>query len=193
MGFAGRTLIRYKYPTCQSILESPPRAAGSKIACPKCNQRIQVPANPLNKTVLGSVLSPGEPLSPKRASIPSQRTSPTRSTMPVVSPAGADVIACPAVPCGCDGRADLAGQWLKCPSCSAMFFDSSPPAASPIAHAMRATPPPITAQDESGLAGLESSSPTMPDFRRLRSPRKLWRFSSPSMLGLAGALPVAVR
>jgi hypothetical protein len=60
-------MIRISCPRCRSILECPDHKGGSKIGCPKCAQRLQVPALPPNKTVV----APVPPASrPTRASPP---------------------------------------------------------------------------------------------------------------------------
>jgi DNA-directed RNA polymerase subunit RPC12/RpoP len=62
--------IKYNCPRCQAPLEAPSIEAGTKKPCPKCGQRLQVPAAPppaagqpgLNKTLLASdARSPAAP------------------------------------------------------------------------------------------------------------------------------------
>lgn len=54
-------MIRYGCPKCRKALESPASFAGTKLNCPGCNQRLQIPlpppppaapAAPVNKTIL---------------------------------------------------------------------------------------------------------------------------------------------
>src|SRR5947209_18939112 len=52
-------MIRFGCPRCKSVLECPDQSIGKKRDCPKCGQRLQVPAPPPNRTVLGSFLSAG--------------------------------------------------------------------------------------------------------------------------------------
>jgi hypothetical protein len=52
-------------PRCKSVLESPEQKAGDKVSCPKCQQRLQVPGLPRDKTILAPpVPSPSSPSSP---------------------------------------------------------------------------------------------------------------------------------
>jgi transcription elongation factor Elf1 len=52
--------IRFSCPRCRTGFESPASQAGTKFHCSACGQRIEVPAPPPNKTVLGSL----DPLPP---------------------------------------------------------------------------------------------------------------------------------
>jgi DNA-directed RNA polymerase subunit RPC12/RpoP len=56
------TLIRFTCPSCRSVLECADSKAGSKVACPKCGQRLLIPApaTPRNKTVLGKLVPVAE-------------------------------------------------------------------------------------------------------------------------------------
>jgi len=47
--------IRFKCPTCQASLTAGDGKAGSKLPCPKCGQRLQVPPPPVNHTILGEL------------------------------------------------------------------------------------------------------------------------------------------
>ena len=49
-------MIRFSCPRCKSVLDSPDQQAGNKIECPKCQQRLQIPLPPRNKTVLGELV-----------------------------------------------------------------------------------------------------------------------------------------
>jgi hypothetical protein len=57
-------MIRFACPVCQKILKAPDNTTGRKTGCPRCGQRLQVPA-PLaptaGKTVLGRPLADGVP------------------------------------------------------------------------------------------------------------------------------------
>jgi S1-C subfamily serine protease len=54
-------MIRFCCPTCKKILQATESQAGQKVACPGCGQRLQIPAPPRNKTVLGSILAGNDP------------------------------------------------------------------------------------------------------------------------------------
>ncbi|MGH7171140.1 MAG: NINE protein [Gemmataceae bacterium] len=50
-------MIRYSCPRCKSVLEAADHEGGAKIACPKCQQRLQIPIPPpTNKTILAPFL-----------------------------------------------------------------------------------------------------------------------------------------
>lgn len=113
-------MIRYTCPKCKRGLESPASFAGTKLNCPGCNQRLQIPqppppaaAAPANKTVLG--------LPENAAASPSP---PPSSTAPIQ----AEVIEPPAAPpalrescleCGLDLTKRSRVQ--TCPDCGAQF------------------------------------------------------------------------
>src|SRR5262245_32333490 len=56
-------MIRFACPACKAVLESPDQKAGSKVNCPKCGQRLQIPGAPVSRsrTVLGALLPGGRP------------------------------------------------------------------------------------------------------------------------------------
>jgi hypothetical protein len=45
-------MIRFTCPRCKSVLSAPGNRGGTKTHCPKCQQRLQVPMPPANKTIL---------------------------------------------------------------------------------------------------------------------------------------------
>lgn len=72
-------MIRFACPRCKSVLESPDHKAGSKVACPKCQQRLLIPTLPRSKTILAPLVAhiphPGIPQ-------PSQEAAKTDSVPP---------------------------------------------------------------------------------------------------------------
>ena len=60
-------MIRFACPRCRAVLEQPDSGGGTKMTCPSCGQRLQVPASAENKTVLGDLM-PGTP--PASAQMP---------------------------------------------------------------------------------------------------------------------------
>jgi hypothetical protein len=52
-------MIRFACPRCKSVLESVDDKAGQKIACPKCQQRLQIPLPPPTRTILAPLVSSG--------------------------------------------------------------------------------------------------------------------------------------
>ncbi len=49
-------MIRFSCPSCTLVLKAAPEHAGGKVCCPRCAQRLRVPAPAQNKTILGSLL-----------------------------------------------------------------------------------------------------------------------------------------
>jgi DNA-directed RNA polymerase subunit RPC12/RpoP len=49
-------VIRFSCPRCKSVLEAPDHQGGDKIECPKCQQRLQIPFPPRNKTILAALI-----------------------------------------------------------------------------------------------------------------------------------------
>ena len=57
-------MIRFGCPTCKSVLEAPDHRAAGTINCPKCGQRLQIPAaraSSGNRTMLGNLMPTREP------------------------------------------------------------------------------------------------------------------------------------
>jgi TM2 domain-containing membrane protein YozV/DNA-directed RNA polymerase subunit RPC12/RpoP len=115
-------VIRFGCPTCKTVLSAADDQVDSKLACPTCGQRLQVPAPP-NKTVLGQALpeppAPGEsPFEPERWA--SAAPPPRKPFSPPPPPSG-HVIECP----GCKQKVSvphgMVGQDVQCPYCKATF------------------------------------------------------------------------
>src|SRR5690348_13603878 len=49
-------MIRFACPKCKATIQAPDNKVGAKAPCPKCGQRLQVPAPPASKTLLGEAL-----------------------------------------------------------------------------------------------------------------------------------------
>ena len=49
-------MIRFACPACKNILQALEEHIGTKLSCPKCGRRLQVPPPPRDKTLLGSAL-----------------------------------------------------------------------------------------------------------------------------------------
>ena len=49
-------MIRFGCPRCKAVLERPDSDAGSKLSCPSCQQRLQIPLPPEHKTVVGNLM-----------------------------------------------------------------------------------------------------------------------------------------
>jgi hypothetical protein len=90
-------MLKFKCPTCNSILEAPDHRCGEKIACPKCNQRLQIPGPPRNRTVLAESVAQPSP-------IPQQALQ-----------------SCPHCGSAVAMVAALIGQAVQCPHCRQVF------------------------------------------------------------------------
>jgi hypothetical protein len=56
-------VIRFGCPRCHSILEADESKAGFKIACPKCQQKLQIPLPAVSKTILAPLVpAPSSPV-----------------------------------------------------------------------------------------------------------------------------------
>jgi DNA-directed RNA polymerase subunit RPC12/RpoP len=111
-------VLRFQCPACQKVLKAPEAAAGQKVPCPRCGQRLLVPAQvPVsttdrNKTVLG------QPVQSAAAALPVPPA--TRPPGPVL-PAGKVLVSCP----GCERSILLPTNelsWtIECSQCSTRF------------------------------------------------------------------------
>ncbi len=125
------TLIRYKCPRCQKLLQSPAFEAGKKKPCPECGQRLQVPAAPppkpagIDKTMLAE--SQGGPqggpqgLNKTMLTDAEQPVGGTNKTMLVSenqAPAAPPIrYNCPRCRIVIESQAHEAGTKKNCPSC----------------------------------------------------------------------------
>ena len=62
-------MIRFACPRCKTVLERPEHEAGTKFSCPGCQQRLQVPGPPENKTILGSLVLPTTPSAEQKSTM----------------------------------------------------------------------------------------------------------------------------
>lgn len=110
-------VIRYGCPRCQKSLESPASLGGTKLTCPGCGQRLQIPLPPtppapppINKTVLAVSASGGQPQQPQ----------------PVVhQPEVLQLVPTSIVRCLECGRELLGQPPLACPDCASLFCSSA--------------------------------------------------------------------
>jgi hypothetical protein len=77
-------MIRCRCPRCRTEQESPDEAAGSKLPCPACGQRLQLPLPPLGKTVLVPLV-PAPAIEPLPQAIPLE--PPAVGPLPQATPA----------------------------------------------------------------------------------------------------------
>ena len=54
-------MIRFVCPKCKAVIQAPDSNVGSKAPCLSCDQRLQVPARPPTKTLLGGALPTKQP------------------------------------------------------------------------------------------------------------------------------------
>jgi DNA-directed RNA polymerase subunit RPC12/RpoP len=97
-------MIHFSCPSCRNSLMSPDEAAGTKIACPKCGQRLLIPppVQAQNKTVLG--ISVPEPISPN---LPPQATQ--------------NQFTCPQCNAQVLVSEEYVGRMVECPNCRIVF------------------------------------------------------------------------
>ncbi|MBM4070852.1 MAG: hypothetical protein FJ271_18135 [Planctomycetes bacterium] len=74
-------MIRYTCPRCSILLESPDDQSGQKVFCPKCQQKLQIPEPPRNKTILATFAgSSGAPIPAQAEFVPQTNPPPLPPT-----------------------------------------------------------------------------------------------------------------
>jgi DNA-directed RNA polymerase subunit RPC12/RpoP len=124
-------MIRFLCPRCKAVLDQPENAAGTKMPCPSCGQRLQVPLPPENKTVLGAPLGTDVPLTPSAvpAALPPGGAAPQPEIpAPVASSTHVQVRLvmgrehlfwpCPYCQNSVDVPQDLGQMSVRCPHCA---------------------------------------------------------------------------
>jgi DNA-directed RNA polymerase subunit RPC12/RpoP len=109
-------MVRYLCPMCKKVLTANDAEAGGKLDCPQCGQRLEVPAPPLNKTILGEIqegpeAAGTEPRQGAFATPPPIRSAATENiptAIPVDPPGAQDKL-------GGDGSG--IGRLMPCPAC----------------------------------------------------------------------------
>ena len=116
-------MIRFFCPRCKSVLEQPDNAGGTKVACPQCGQRLQVPFPPANKTILGDLVASG--MAPQSEPFPADAR--------IRSVDGRQFMAwsCPLCQNQVEAALDLAQPSIRCPHCARKI--QVPPAPNPLA------------------------------------------------------------
>jgi phage FluMu protein Com len=76
-------MLRFACPACNAVMNSPDGTAGVKVACPKCGQRLQIPAPPKG-TILAKPLPPKRPSADKTGlAVHPSSVDPPQSSAPV--------------------------------------------------------------------------------------------------------------
>jgi S1-C subfamily serine protease len=85
-------MIRFACPKCKTILQAPDQAAGSRLACGRCGQQLQLPASPAkapapaappSRPAAAAPSATGVKAAPRRPTTPpAARTAPARSPAP---------------------------------------------------------------------------------------------------------------
>ena len=124
-------MIRFLCPRCKAVLDQPENAAGTKLPCPSCGQRLQVPLPPENKTVLGTPLGADVPITPSAVpaalpaggaapppEIPAPVTSSTHVQVRLVMGREHLFWPCPYCQNSVDVPQDLGQVSVRCPHCA---------------------------------------------------------------------------
>ncbi len=155
-------MIRFMCPRCKAVLEQPDNAAGQKMACPACNQRLQVPLPAENKTVLGSAVENAPPLSaaagsavveavpvtpaPGGAELPAPAAASARVQIRLVMGREHIFWPCPLCQNQVDVPQDLGQLAVRCPHCARKievpYPQGAPPRRAPPPPSERPPPPP---------------------------------------------------
>src|SRR5262249_42337157 len=106
-------MVRFHCPRCQQLLESPDTEAGSKLPCPLCGHRLQIPSPPPppppeNRTVLGVPEVPPD-------SVPVQVVNPAPQTP--TPPESLIDFDCPYCGARLEIEEFMVGRPTRCPDC----------------------------------------------------------------------------
>jgi hypothetical protein len=120
------------------MLEAPDDQAGAKIACPRCQQRLQIPTPPPNKTVLAPLVS-YEAAPPAPSSMAPQVLPVDQDESEGVADAATVPFCCRRCGASYDVDSRLIGQTVRCRTChrdgvagEAQEDESLPPVALPV-------------------------------------------------------------
>src|SRR4051794_34939084 len=104
-------MIRFACPKCKAVLECPDDEAGSKMGCPHCGQRLQIPTPPPNRTILAPYLGRGpDPAARPGVNVPP--TAPLPGWMGQASPPPVRQNPVPTPPPGQSGGKDDSGEFV---------------------------------------------------------------------------------
>src|SRR5437763_8682970 len=94
----GATMLQFRCPDCKTVLQALENNAGTKMACGKCGQRLQVPGGPKSKTLLAELVpantSQPSPSAPQPSNPLASPPVPTPASPPAVAKRS-DTLACP--------------------------------------------------------------------------------------------------
>ncbi len=108
-------MIRLTCPACKVLLTREDREAGSKFDCPSCGQRLRVP-QPVNKTLLGEAVRPGN--APGRERTPTfVETASPLAPHRVAEPEYVPIGNCPGCGQSLSISRSIFGQRFQCPGC----------------------------------------------------------------------------
>ena len=108
-------MIRFNCTTCKKSLKAPDEGVGRKIHCPKCGQKLLIPApyQTRNKTVLGQSLPPMSATSSQPVNA---------NTMPGAGHVVAsEDFVCPGCKVPIKVPMESVGKWIECPRCNTGF------------------------------------------------------------------------
>jgi predicted Zn finger-like uncharacterized protein len=129
-------VLRFQCPVCKTVMQAPDDKIGKKVACPKCGQRLQIPAPPRG-TVLATPL-PTQEVPNRQQQPPPQIQGISQPPKPVLPDSDPELIP---VPCPGCGRVILLPpnelSWtIECSRCGRRFVprppSSPPPALLPV-------------------------------------------------------------
>lgn len=131
-------MIRFSCPACRAVLEVADSGAASKLPCPKCGQRLQVPTPPPNKTILAPLVShqPGVPAAPTAIPLPPTASSIAAPAAIPVTPTAPPAASAP--PPTVPVVAAMPAQTQPPPMPARQPAHYQPPAAQPPAESSRA-------------------------------------------------------
>ncbi|HKB39285.1 MAG TPA: trypsin-like peptidase domain-containing protein, partial [Gemmataceae bacterium] len=190
-------MIRFSCPSCKTVLSVTAEQAGTKLGCPCCGQRLQVPQppapRPQDKTVLGALLPENVPTAPRPAASPAPTAPPQVQSWFYMQSGGR---AGP-VPWGQLQQMAASGQlqpsdlvwtngmasWLPASAVTGLI---RPPTVAPVAA------PVSPATHPSPAAPSRSNPEVLPGPTLVKKPSPVWRRRLPLVAGAATVMVAAV-
>lgn len=150
------------------MLEQPESAAGSKVACPQCSQRLQVPLPPTSKTILGDLVG-NAPVGTAVEQAPAG-SSAFDAQIRLVN--GREIMSwyCPLCQSQVEVALDLGQKTIRCPHCAKKINVPEGPPANAAATGANPSPlptapyaPPVASAPASWLVPVPPPPPREPD------------------------------
>ncbi len=179
-------MIRFACPRCRTSFEAVDQRAGSKVNCPKCQQRMQIPLPPRDRTILAPLMEgpTAPPMTPPPVALPapilataapaSTPQQPFRATSPTPDLASL----CPRCRQPVQVPPEWVGRVVRCPACRNNFLFS------PGRSSAQVGARPILQPQNAPGVGLDQAGQRPFPKTLIQCLSWVWRISSPSTLAL---------